>query len=103
MPHIKSQDPVYLVYRCSAVLSLTVVLSARSPAVRYHVLLWLLQEFHSMAQRCSAPATLHFLHSMNWIRDVNGASHVDLVARRFAALEAGDAMHAAHGGEVGYM
>lgn len=43
-----------------------------------------------MAQRCSAAATLHYLYSMNWVRDVKGASHVDLLVHKFAALDAGD-------------
>ncbi|KAF6261684.1 hypothetical protein COO60DRAFT_1636661 [Scenedesmus sp. NREL 46B-D3] len=47
-------------------------------------------EFHVMAQRCSAAATLHYLHSMNWVRDVKGASHLDLLVYKFAALDAGD-------------
>jgi hypothetical protein len=62
-----------------------------------HLLLWLLlfcrgcrllQDFHKMAQRCSAAATLHFFHSMNWVRDVKGASYIDMVMARKSALEA---------------
>uniref|UniRef100_A0A383WH56 Uncharacterized protein n=1 Tax=Tetradesmus obliquus TaxID=3088 RepID=A0A383WH56_TETOB len=46
------------------------------------------QDFHKMAQRCSAAATLHFFHSMNWVRDVKGASYIDMVMARKSALEA---------------
>jgi hypothetical protein len=37
-------------------------------------------DFHAMAKACSAPeGTVHHLHSMNWIRDVKGASCIDLL------------------------
>jgi hypothetical protein len=60
----------------------------------------LLQDFHVLAQRCSAAATLHFFHSMNWVRDVKGACHADLLAGKHAALEAGDVQAAQQAHEV---
>ena len=33
-----------------------------------------------MAHACSAPEdTVHYMHSMNWVKDVMGASHLDLM------------------------
>lgn len=68
-------------------------------------MLWLLlvllplQDFHMMAQSCSAAATLHFFHSMNWVRDVRGASHIDIALMRQAALD-DDNLAAAAAAEV---
>ncbi|MEW5302765.1 MAG: hypothetical protein WDW36_005513 [Sanguina aurantia] len=40
-------------------------------------------DFHEMARVCSAPAdTIHYLHSMNWVRDVKGACFMDFKAGR---------------------
>jgi hypothetical protein len=37
-------------------------------------------DFHAMAEACSAPeGTVHHLHSMNWIREVKGASHIEML------------------------
>ena len=48
-------------------------LPARSPLVAS-------QEFLAMAQACSTEKdTVHYMHSMNWIRDVKGASHLDYI------------------------
>ncbi|KAK9804206.1 hypothetical protein WJX72_001253 [[Myrmecia] bisecta] len=34
--------------------------------------------FHAMAKACSAPEdTVHYLHTMNWVRDVKGSCHLD--------------------------
>jgi hypothetical protein len=52
----------------------------------------LLQEFHTLVKQCSRPAaggTVHFMHSMNWVRDVKGATHIELLMVKLAALEAG--------------
>jgi hypothetical protein len=33
-----------------------------------------------MARACSAPEdTVHYMHTMNWVKDVMGASHLDLL------------------------
>ncbi|GFR47524.1 hypothetical protein Agub_g9242 [Astrephomene gubernaculifera] len=43
------------------------------------------REFHAMARACSAPCsipappTVHYMHSMNWVMDVKGASHLDML------------------------
>lgn len=58
------------------------------------------QDFHRLAQRCSAAATVHFFHSMNYVRDVKGASHLELVMTRMAALEEGDFAAAASMAQV---
>lgn len=34
-------------------------------------------EFHALSRACSGPGTQHVMYSMNWIRDVKGAFHVD--------------------------
>ena len=37
-------------------------------------------EFHKMARAVSADEdTVHFMHSMNWVKDVKGAFHVDMI------------------------
>ena len=53
-----------------------------------------LQDFHVLARQCSRPVggTLHFMNSTNWTRDVKGASHIDVLLRKLAALERGDEM-----------
>jgi hypothetical protein len=39
-----------------------------------------LQDFHRVARACSAAEdTVHYMHSMNWVKDVMGASHMDLL------------------------
>jgi hypothetical protein len=47
-----------------------------------------LQDFHQLAQECSAPATIHFTHSMNWVREVKMACHVDLLMMKQQMTEA---------------
>lgn len=32
-----------------------------------------------MARACSTEATVQFFHTMNWVRDVKGASHLDYI------------------------
>ncbi|MEW5312491.1 MAG: hypothetical protein WDW38_004122 [Sanguina aurantia] len=40
-------------------------------------------DFHEMARACSAPEdTIHYLHSMNWVRDVKGSCFMDCKAGR---------------------
>jgi hypothetical protein len=40
----------------------------------------LLQDFHRMARACSAAEdTVHYMHSMNWVKDMMGARHMDLL------------------------
>lgn len=60
-----------------------------SPAVTLFAVPCFRQEFHFMAQQCSARATIHFLHSMNWVREVKGVSWVDWILDRLAVLEEG--------------
>lgn len=39
-------------------------------------------EFHKMARAVSANEdTVHFMHSMNWVKDVMGAFHIDIMLR----------------------
>lgn len=52
------------------------------------------QDFHELAQRCSAPATVHFMHTMNWVRETKGACWVDYLLPLAAALEADDSQAA---------
>lgn len=35
------------------------------------------REFHDLAAACSAPHTTHFMHGMNWVFDIKGASPLD--------------------------
>jgi hypothetical protein len=45
-------------------------------------------DFHAMAKACSAPEdTVHHLHSMNWIRDVKGASCIELLLTADGSLK----------------
>ena len=38
------------------------------------------KEFHTMAKACSAPAdTVHYLHTMNWVRDIMGSCYMDFL------------------------
>jgi len=53
-----------------------------------------------MAQRCSAAATLHFFHGMNWRTDVKGANYLDLCLARVQAQEAGRSSEVAHQQQV---
>jgi hypothetical protein len=48
----------------------------------------MLQGFHQLAKQCSAPATIHFMHSMNWVREVKMACHVDLLLVKQHMIEA---------------
>lgn len=32
---------------------------------------------------------MHFMHSMNWVRDVKGANHLDLLLGKMAAVAGG--------------
>lgn len=38
------------------------------------------RDFHRLARAISAPDldTVHMMHSMNWVQEVKGASHLDL-------------------------
>lgn len=42
-----------------------------------------------MAQQCSACASVHFLHCMNYVREMKGAIWVDWIMDRLAALQSG--------------
>jgi hypothetical protein len=46
-------------------------------------------DFHAMAEACSAPegGTVHHLHSMNWVRDVKGASRISFLLAADGSLE----------------
>lgn len=46
-----------------------------------------LKDYLELAKACSAPATVHFLHSMNWVHETKGASHLDLLVTRCAAVD----------------
>jgi hypothetical protein len=35
-----------------------------------------------LAKACSAPATVHFMHSKNWTQETKGASHLDMLVER---------------------
>jgi hypothetical protein len=48
-----------------------------------------LQEFHMMAQLCSAHATVHFVHCKDWVKEVKGASWVDWITDKLGAQEQG--------------
>jgi hypothetical protein len=45
------------------------------------------QDYLELAKACSALATVHFLHSMNWARETKGASHLDWLVTRCAAID----------------
>jgi len=48
------------------------------------------QEFHRTAQQCSARVTVHFMHTMNWVKEVKGACWVDWTLTRLAAQGDGE-------------
>jgi hypothetical protein len=46
-------------------------------------------DFHAMAKACSAPEdTVHYLHSMNWVMQVKGASCIDFLVSHDGTLQA---------------
>lgn len=73
----------------------TMELTARTHESNHRIDMWMhahtmsctVQDYLDLESACSAPAMVHFLHSLNWLRETKGACHLDFLLLRFAAAD----------------